>query len=44
MESMHDCDVTTCCTNTAGSFYSSCREGFAGDHGRPCSGRIVFSL
>lgn len=34
----HDCQMSEKCTNTAGSYYCSCKEGFTGN-GRVCSGR-----
>ena len=35
----HVCDVNANCTNTNGSHYCSCKEGYTGD-GRSCSGTL----
>ena len=31
----HDCDVNAYCTNTNGSYFCTCKNGFAGD-GKSC--------
>ncbi|PFX16148.1 Fibrillin-2, partial [Stylophora pistillata] len=34
------CDVNAYCTNTVGSYYCTCKEGYTGN-GRSCSGSVV---
>ena len=41
--SMHNCAESANCTNTAGNFYCTCKEGYFGD-GYYCAGIIIIVL